>query len=109
MADVYWVLTVAGRYVLIASGGGRAVYRFSHQLLADHLHTPHRLVDRLDRDPETRRVAEAVIDFYRRLLDVGASPESHRYLWRYALRPCADAGAPGVDLLPPLAPHPPGL
>ena len=98
-ADVYWVLTVAGRYVLIASGGGRAVYRLSHQLLADHLHPPRRLVDRLDRDPDTRRVAEAVIDFYCRLLDVGASPESHSYLWRYAWRHCADAGAPGIDLL----------
>ena len=100
---MYWVLTVAGRYVLIASGGGRAAYRLSHKLLADHLHPPRRWADRLDHDPDTGRVAKAVIDFYRRLLDGGASPESHHYLWHYAWQHCSDAGIPGIGLLRRLA------
>ncbi len=101
--DVYWLLGVAGRYVVAARGGDDAVYRLSHQRLAQHLRPPRPITLQLDRDAQALAVAAAVIDYYRSHLEAGLRPDGHRYLWNYARQHCVDAGTAGINLLRPLA------
>jgi hypothetical protein len=94
--DAYWALTQAGRYVVEAGEFGHAVYRLSHQRLAEHLRA--RTVNRGVRDAELR-IATTLVSTYHELLDERVNPADHPYLWRYTWRHCADAGPPGITAL----------
>jgi len=103
--DVFWVLGQAGRYIVEDGEGGRAVYRLSHQRLADYLRletpaTPDATsTDSVVLEERATRVAIAVVDYYEQLLGAGLSPTEPAYLWLYSWRHCADAGQPGITAL----------
>ncbi|MFD4676127.1 hypothetical protein ACFWNN_40825 [Lentzea sp. NPDC058450] len=94
------LLLKLGRHVVAGAVGDQPVYRIAHQRLIDHLRP-------MTGSGLTRGVApsvagpvgQAVADLYSRILDRGAAPRDHAYLWRYTWRHLADAGRPGVELL----------
>lgn len=96
----YALLLKLGRHVVAGAVGDQPVYRIAHQRLIDHLRP-------MTGTGLTRQVApsvaapvgQAVADLYSRLLDEGAAPEDHAYLWRHAWHHLADAGTPGIELL----------
>jgi tetratricopeptide (TPR) repeat protein len=98
--DAFWALTAAGRYIVEAGEAGHAVYRLSHQRLAQHLRTRTR--DRGVADAELS-IAAALIGTYQALLRAGVPAAGHVYLWRYMWRHCADAGTAGIAVLRRLA------
>jgi tetratricopeptide (TPR) repeat protein len=103
--DVFWLLGQAGRYIVEDGEGGRAVYRLSHQRLADYLRqwTPTGSDTTSAEGPATderaARVASALVAYYEELLIAGLNPTEPTYLWRYTWRHCADAGWTGIDAL----------
>ena len=98
--DAFWALAAAGRYIVEAGEAGHAVYRLSHQRLAQHLRIRTR--DRGVADAELR-IAAALVDTYQALLGAGVPATDHAYLWRYTWRHCADAGPAGITALRRLA------
>lgn len=94
--DVYWAMQVVGRYVIEDAEGGRAVYRPTHQRLASHLRQGSAA------DTATA-IANAVTEYYRRILATGRDPSQHAYLFRWMWRHCLAAGVPGLTLLESLA------
>jgi hypothetical protein len=94
--DVYWAMGVAGRYIVEAGEAGHAVYRLSHQRLAQHLR--QRSGERGVHDAELR-IASTLVSAYQAMLTAGVSPTDHAYLWRYTWRHCADAGPAGITAL----------
>ena len=94
--DAFWALSIAGRYVIEAGEAGHAVYRLSHQRLAQHLRK--RTLGRGVQQAELR-IATTLVATYQELLTAGVSPTEHTYLWRYTWRHCADAGTPGIAAL----------
>jgi len=92
----YAALAALGRHVIGSSEGGQPVYRLAHRQLSDYLaRQPQGAGER----SEEVRVAQAISDTYERWLDEGHAPERHAYLWRFAWRHFADAGAPGLQHL----------
>ena len=94
--DAFWALAAAGRYIVEAGEASHAVYRLSHQRLAQHLRT--RISGRGIQDAELR-IADALVATYQALLNAGVSLTDHPYLWRYTWRHCADAGTAGIAAL----------
>ena len=94
--DAFWALASAGRYIVEAGEAGHAVYRLSHQRLAQHLRARTR--DRGVQDTELR-IATALVSAYQEMLAAGVSPAEHSYLWQYTWRHCADAGTAGITAL----------
>lgn len=90
--DLAWVLENAGRYVVQDGEAGVAVYRVSHQALADWLRPRH--VPSADEpfDHRARPVAQAQLGRYEALLRAGVPMEAATYLWRYAWRHVAACG-----------------
>jgi len=99
VADVYWVLAGAARYVVAANGGGRAVYRLSHQRLAQQMRPARRLIEQLEQDLEAVAVATAVRTLFDEVGAAGEDPAAHRYLWLHSWRHYVDAGLPGIQHL----------
>jgi tetratricopeptide (TPR) repeat protein len=98
--DAFWALAAAGRYIVEAGEAGHAVYRLSHQRLAQHLRTRTR--DHGIENAEVR-IATTLVDTYEALLGAGVPAADHAYLWRYTWRHCADAGTAGITALRRLA------
>jgi hypothetical protein len=94
--DAYWALTAAGRYIVEAGEAGHAVYRLSHQRLAQHLR--NKVSGGGVQDAELR-IADTLVTTYQALLEAGVAPIDHPYLWRYTWRHCADAGTAGITAL----------
>lgn len=101
--DISWVLENAGRYVVQDGEAGVAVYRVSHQALADWLRD--RFVPSADEPFDLRAapVATALLNRYAALLRAGVPMEAATYLWRYAWRHVAACGPEQLDQLHALA------
>ena len=97
--DVHSVLGSAGRYIVEDGDGTRAVYRLSHQRLANQLHPPAKAVELDAYHAQAARVANALVVRYRDLLTTGLQPKDRPYLWRYTWRHCADGGPAGIAAL----------
>ena len=97
--DVYWLLGLAGRYVVEAGEGGRSVYRLSHQRLTEHLRSRFGGPG----DPKTESpagaLAKGLVNHYLALLEAGDSPRTATYLWRYTRLHCAEGGPTGIEAL----------
>ncbi len=101
--DIYWLLGLAGRYVVEAGEGGRSVYRLSHQRLAEHLQSRFAEPEDAVKETKATTLAKALIDHYLVLLEAGEPPTATTYLWRYAWLHGAESGAPGIELVRRLA------
>ena len=85
-ADTYWALFTASRYVVAADGGGRAVYRLSHQRFATHLGPRTSTRQRFDRNEKAVRVAMAMRQLLEQLYASREDPSFHPYrphFWRH--------------------------
>ncbi len=100
---VSWVLDGLGRYVVQDGEDGTAVYRVAHQSLADHLRPPYRRTGERPFDPAAAPVWDALATRYAELLAAGYPSTAPGYLWRYAYRHAAAAGASGLAALRKLA------
>ena len=96
--DVYWLLRVAGRFIVQDGNDTQAVYRLAHRQLVDHLRTSS-----ADQARAARAVATAVTAMLGEFVDQGRDPQLHTYLWQSAWLHCADAGDAGIYLLERLA------
>jgi tetratricopeptide (TPR) repeat protein len=95
----YAALAALGRHIIASSEGGQPVYRIAHRQLSDYLtRLPQPVAGALERNEELR-IAQAIAGTYEQWLDEGHAPERHAYLWRFAWRHFADAGAPGLQYL----------
>jgi len=104
--NVFWLLGLAGRFVVEGGESGRAVYRLAHQRFVEHLRPqPITIDDRATTEDMAARIAPALVKRYRQLLESGQAPESHAYLWNYTWRYCADAGGRGISALRELVGH----
>ncbi|MDY0743312.1 AAA family ATPase [Paucibacter sp. R3-3] len=92
----YAALGALGRHVIASSEGGQPVYRLAHRQLSDYL---ARLPQGTAERSEEVLVAQAIDEVYEQWLDEGHAPQRHTYLWRFAWRHFADAGAPGLQHL----------
>ena len=101
--DVTWVLDRLGRYVVQDGEDGVAVYRVTHQSLADQLRPPYRASVEQPFDPTALPVTSALLDRYHALLDAGIPAVAPAYLWRYAWRHVVAAGWSRVSRLRLLA------
>jgi tetratricopeptide (TPR) repeat protein len=98
--DVYALLVILGRHVVVAAEGDQAVYKVAHQRLVDHLRPTLRFGLGPDLSPTVAEpIADAVAGLYEQLLDEGQAPQQHTYLWLHAWRHLADAGPSGIELL----------
>ena len=92
----YAVIQAMNRHIVAASEGDQPVYRVAHQRLVDYLAASVP-------SPAGRTMREVVADTifreYTELLDAGLQPVAHTYLWRYAWRHLAEAGAEGLERL----------
>src|SRR6266545_3542961 len=102
--DVFWIVGQAGRYIVEDGEAGRAVYRLSHQRLADHLRRTT-AAGSAESAQRASRLAMALVDHYEQLLTIGLAPAEPAYLWRYAWRHAADGGLPGIDAFRRLVDH----
>ena len=92
--DVFWALKEHGRYITASGQSGQAVYRL-HERLASSLRADLKVEGG---EPEARRVvAEAVLSSYESFLELGNAATEHAYLWLFAWRHAADAGAAGIE------------
>ncbi|NCA71231.1 MAG: tetratricopeptide repeat protein [Sphingobacteriia bacterium] len=98
-ADIDWILSTAGRYIIEGGEDGRAVYRLSHQCLVTLLHPPTKARDLDQGHAEATPLAVALVGAYRALLDSGQTADNHRYLWSNLWRHCLDAGPAGITSL----------
>ena len=97
--DVYWLLALAGRYVVEAGEGGRSVYRLSHQRLTEHLRSRFDPPGEAAREVRAAALAAALVERYFVLLDAGETPSAVTYLWRHVWLHCAEGGPAGIQAL----------
>lgn len=97
--DVYRCLALFGRHVIAGNEGDQPVYRLAHQHLVDYLAGRRSAGGDPASDENRRLIASAIAALYDSVLDRGTPPRGHTYLWRYAWRHMAEAGADGLPLL----------
>jgi len=98
--DVFWLLGQASRWVVESGEWGQAVYRLSHQRLAEHLRppawsSPWKPVG----DSEAVALAEALGEAALTWCRTGRLPEEQPYLWTHFWAHAVDGGAAGIDRL----------
>ena len=98
--EVFWLLGQASRWVVESGEWGQAVYRLSHQRLAEHLRppawaSPWKPVDEPQAIVLAAAMAEATLAWCRS----GRPPEEQPYLWTYFWVHAVDGGAAGIDHL----------
>ena len=102
--DVFWLLRQASRWVVESGEGGQAVYRLSHQRLAEHLRpeawaSPWKPVG----EPEAVALAVALGEAALAWCATGRDPQERPYLWANFWSHAVDGGAAGIDRLRELA------
>ena len=98
--DVFWLLSQASRWVVESGAKGQAVYRLSHQRLAEHLRPPAWARPwKPVGDREAVALAEALGDAALTWCRSGRPPEEQPYLWSYFWAHAVDAGAAGIVCL----------
>jgi tetratricopeptide (TPR) repeat protein len=98
--DVFWLLGQASRWVVESGEQGQAVYRLSHQRLADHLRPPAwarpwKPVGDREAVALAEALGEAALTWWRS----GRPPEEQPYLWTYFWAHAVDGGPAGIDRL----------
>jgi tetratricopeptide (TPR) repeat protein len=98
--EVFWLLSQASRWVVESGEWGQAVYRLSHQRLADHLRPPAwarpwKPVGDREAVALAEELGEAALTWCR----AGRPPEEQPYLWTYFWAHAVDGGAAGIDRL----------
>ncbi len=98
--EVFWLLSQASRWVVESGAQGQAVYRLSHQRLADHLRPPAwarpwKPVGDREAVALTKALGEAALTWCR----AGRPPEEQPYLWTYFWAHAVDGGAAGIERL----------
>jgi tetratricopeptide (TPR) repeat protein len=98
--EVFWLLGQASRWVVESGERGQAVYRLSHQRLADHLRppdwsSPWKPVG----EPQAIALAAALAKATLAWCRSGRPPEEQPYLWTYFWAHAVDGGAAGIDRL----------
>jgi tetratricopeptide (TPR) repeat protein len=98
--DVFWLLGQASRWVVESGARGQAVYRLSHQRLADHLRPPAWSSPwKPVADSEAVALAEALGEAALTWCRSGRPPEDQPYLWSYFWAHAVDGGPAGIDRL----------
>ena len=98
--DVFWLLGQASRWVVESGEWGQAVYRLSHQRLAEHLRppawsSPWKPVG----EPQAMALAAALAEATLAWSRSGRPPEEQPYLWTHFWAHAVDGGAAGIDRL----------
>jgi hypothetical protein len=104
-----WVCTQLGRYIVQDGEGGVAVYRITHESLAEYLRAPFRPAADRPFDPAADTVWGALARRYDTLLRDGRLAQDAAYLWRYGHRHASAAGASGIAALQELTSIAPAL
>jgi len=98
--DVFWLLSQASRWVVESGERDQAVYRLSHQRLAEHLRPPAWARPwKPVGDREAVALAEALGDAALTWCRSGRPPEEQPYLWTYFWAHAVDGGPAGIDRL----------
>ena len=98
--EVFWLLSQASRWVVESGAQGQAVYRLSHQRLADHLRPPAWARPwKPVGDREAVALAEALGEAALTWCRSGRLPEEQPYLWTYYWAHAVDGGPAGIDRL----------
>jgi len=98
--DVFWLLRQASRWVVEGGEQGQAVYRLSHQRLAEHLRpaawaSPWKPVGEPEAVALAVALGEVALGWCRAGRDAGEQP----YLWAHFWSHAVDGGATGIDRL----------
>jgi tetratricopeptide (TPR) repeat protein len=98
--EVFWLLGQASRWVVESGEQHQAVYRLSHQRLAEHLRppawsSPWKPVG----EPQAIALAAALAEATLAWCGSGRPPEEQHYLWTYFWAHAVDGGAAGIDRL----------
>ncbi len=94
--DAYALLGELGRHIVSSVEDGQQVYRIAHQVLVDYLRSTADAAAPL-------AVAQTVASSWSAWMAAGNAAQAHGYLWGFAWRHMADAGAEGLALLEQLA------
>jgi tetratricopeptide (TPR) repeat protein len=98
--DVFWLLSQASRWVVESGERDQAVYRLSHQRLAEHLRPPAWARPwKPVGDREAVALAEALGEAALTWCRSGRPPEEQPYLWKYFWAHAVDGGPAGIDRL----------
>jgi tetratricopeptide (TPR) repeat protein len=98
--EVFWLLGQASRWVVESGEWDQAVYRLSHQRLAEHLRpqawsSPWKPVG----EPQAIALAAALAEATLAWCRSGRPPEEQPYLWTHFWAHAVDGGAAGIDRL----------
>jgi tetratricopeptide (TPR) repeat protein len=98
--DVFWLLSQASRWVVESGARGQAVYRLSHQRLAEHLRPPAWARPwKPVGEPQAIALAAALGEAALTWCRSGRPPEEQPYLWTYFWAHAVDGGPAGIDRL----------
>jgi tetratricopeptide (TPR) repeat protein len=98
--DVFWLLGQASRWVVESGERGQAVYRLSHQRLAEHLRPPAWARPwKPVGEPQAIALAAALGEAALTWCRSGRPPVEQPYLWSYFWAHAVDGGTAGIDRL----------